>query len=999
MQPRSALDRFLAEAAARPDAPAILEDGQVAETYASLARAALGIGAALRARGAGPEHMVGVAAPRSAALVAGMLGAWAAGAAWTVLDPALPGPRRAVQIDEGQVRWILTAGGQTASLPPGDRAPHLLAIADARRTAPLAEPARIQPGDLAYAYWTSGSTGQPKGVAVEHRGLPGMLAQQIAAIGLGPGQRSLLVLRASFDATLSDIGTALLSGACLCIESALDQGPMAPDALLALMHARRITYADLPPSLLAVLPPDRAPPDLRAVVIGGEPCPVEAVRAWARRVRLINAYGPTEATVCTSLGVCTGAWAEAWDRPLLGAPLDGVVYRVVDGALNEVPPGQPGQLAIGGVQLARGYIARPALEAARFVHIDGERFFLTGDRVVRAPDGAYVFLGRVDRQVKIRGQLVAPEELEAALAAHPDVARAQALTRTRAGRTVLIAAVAPRAPGPPDLAARLMAHVAAHLPSWMQPQRIEVMDALPETATGKVDAAALEAVVEARARAHVVPAPGRAASPDEHVIARAAAQVLDTPEVDLRQGLISLGGDSLTVIAMAAACASAGLTVSAGDLAADVPLRTLALGAGAGSGQPAAALDRAAALPADLAARLRALPPPAQGPPRAILLTGATGFLGARLLLDLGRRSPATLVCLVRADHQDHAWARLRAACDAHEPGALDALAPRVRPVCGDLTAPGLGLAPHARAALARDIDTVFHCAARVNLVEPLAALAPHNLGGTGEILRFCAEGAPKALHHASTLSVFVATDRVPGQVSEDDALDGDIPAGRTVFGGYAQSKWAAERLVRRAAGALPVAVYRLGLITGDPDRGALPRNDFLALLTRGLADLGAVPEAWLDALAVDITPVGFAAPALAAIALAPGTTGPADPRAARTFHIAGRRPVPLGAWIDAMRACGVDLVPVSEHAWRQRARDHGASPGDPGRAAAVLGLCRGQGGAAFHANRALDMFQATGVGFDSRRADAALAGAGIDRPGITPALLARYVRRILEDA
>lgn len=1004
MRSRSALDLFLARAAARPDAPAILEHGRVAETYGSLARAALSIGAALRARGAGPEHLVGIAARKSAAMVAGMLGAWAAGAAWTVLDPALPGPRRALQLDEGRVRWILAAEDQADTIAadtaaPGHDAPRVLPIARARRTEPLARPARIQPGDLAYAFWTSGSTGRPKGVAVEHRGLPGMLAQQIAAFGLGPGQRSLFVLRASFDAAVSDIGTALLAGACLCIEPALDQGPLAPDALLALMRARGITYADLPPSLLAVLPPDQAPPGLATVVIGGEPCPVDTVRAWAGRVRLVNVYGPTEATVCTSLCVCTGAW----DRPLLGAPLRGVVYRVVDGDLREVPAGQPGQLAIGGAQLARGYIARPALEAARFVHLDGDRFFLTGDRVVRAPGGAYHFLGRVDRQVKVRGQLVAPEELEAVLAAHPDVARAHALARDRAGRTTLIALVVPRAGAGPELDARLMAHVTAHLPAWMRPQRIEVVGALPETATGKIDAAALAADLEARADGRPVPAPGRASDHTEGVIARAAARALGTSHVDLRRGLISLGGDSLSVIAMTAACARAGLAVSAGELAADLPLRALARSAGAGAGMSAAVLDRAAALPADIAARLRDLSRPVQGPPRAILITGATGFLGARLLLALGQRSDADLVCLVRANGQEHAWARLRAACDAHAPGALDALAgrarPRVRAVCGDLAAPGLGLAPGAHAALAREVGAVFHCAARVNLVEPLAALAPHNLGGTAEILRFCVEGAVKPLHHASTLSVFVATDRAPGQVSEDDPLDHDARAGAAVFGGYAQSKWAAERLVRRAAPALPVAVYRLGLVTGDPDRGALPGHDFLALLTRGLAALGAVPAAWLDALAVDITPVGFAAPAMAAIALAAHPAMTAAPAPGRTFHIAAQEPVPLRAWIDAMRACGVDIVAVSEDAWRARARRHGPGQGDVAHAAALLGLCRGQGGAAFRANRALDVFQATGTRFDSRRADAALAGAGVDRPAITPALLARYVRRILERA
>jgi amino acid adenylation domain-containing protein/thioester reductase-like protein len=1079
---RSALDCFLMRARAQPEAPAILEDGRVVHTYESLARTALRIGASLHRRGAGPDALVGVAMPKSADFVAAVLGVWAAGAAFTALDPALPAARRAVQIREGRIGWVLTSpahpgdigdigdaadlgapgpahaaeGGDTLA-PPG-----LIDLIDVAtcQDEGLREPVPCQPEHLAYAFWTSGSTGRPKGVAVEHRGLPGMLGQQITAFGLGPGQRSLFLLAIGFDASVSDIGTALLSGACLCIESALAR----PDAetLQALLRARAITYVDIPPSLLALLDPAAAPPSLATVVIGGEVCPVETVRAWATRVRLVNVYGPTEATVCTSLGACTPDWG----RPLLGAPLDDVLYRVVDAELREVPDGEPGQLAIGGVQVARGYIAQPALDAVRFVALDGNdgggaRWFLTGDAVVREPGGAYRYLGRLDRQIKIRGQLAAPEELEAALAAHPGVARAHVHVRGHAGRTALIAFASARSSAHALTPDSLRAHLSERLPAWLLPQRIEILDALPETATGKIDGAALAAVVAswsarepAGATAPAGPAgghssetagwsepagrwesgeSGESAGRWESAIADAAARVLGQADVDLRRGFVSLGGDSLTVIEMAAACTAAGLTVSASDLAADVPLRDLAHGLGTGPAMAAAVLDRAAALPADTVAEIaRAMTEAITAPgavsvhaagaalpvPRAFLVTGATGFLGARLVLELAQRSPATLLCLVRARDAGHAWQRLRAACDAHAPGRLDALGPRVRALPGDIAAPALGLGAHMYEELAHAVDAVFHCAAQINMVAPFAALAPHNLHGTAEILRLCLRGPRKPLHYASTLSVFVATDRNAGCAEEVD----DLGATTTVFGGYAQSKWAAERLVQRAAAALPASVYRLGLITGDPDGGALPARDFLTLLTRGLAAMRAVPAAWLDTLAIDITPVGFAAAAMAAIGL--GAGGQA---AAGTYHIAGRAPVPLRAWIEAMRAAGAIVDEVSEEGWHaQAAQPAPASarpaqpvlpsrpirsgrsgraissgqpaPADPARAFALLGLCRGTGAGAFAAQRALDMFQATGIRFDTRRADAALSGTGIDRPAATSDLLARYVHRILEE-
>jgi amino acid adenylation domain-containing protein/thioester reductase-like protein len=1062
---RSALDCFLTRARAQPEAPAILVDGRVAHTYESLARAALRIGARLRARGAGPDVLIGIAMPKSAELVAAVLGVWAAGAAFTVLDPAQPVARRAVQIREGRVRWVLTGPDPTPdlaadlarSLEDAAVLPELIDVAscaDERLTAP----APCRPEHLAYAFWTSGSTGRPKGVAVEHRGVPGMLGQQITAFGLGPGQRSLFLLSIGFDASVSDIGTALLSGACLCIESALARLDAA--TLQALLRDRAITYVDIPPALLALLDPAGAPPSLATVVIGGEVCPVDTVRAWAARVRLVNVYGPTEATVCTSLGACT----PDWDRPLLGAPLDGVRYRVVDADLREVADGQPGQLAIGGVQVARGYIAQPALDAERFVTMDGARWFLTGDAVVREPGGAYRYIGRLDRQVKVRGQLAAPEELEAALTAHPDVARAHVHVHAQgpAGRAALIAFVTARSGAPALTPDRLRAHLADRLPAWLLPQRIELLDALPETATGKIDGAALAARVAswntgaalaARVAASSAGAagadpaagpaaghtsgreppadraapgePGEPGAPDERILAAAAARVLGRADIDLGHGFISLGGDSLSVIEMAAACTAAGLPVSASDLAADVPLRDLARGLGTGPAMSAATLDQAAALPRDLvpeiaralssatlgaatgptagtaargSQRTPARPAPA-APPRAILVTGATGFLGARLVLELARRSPATLVCLVRGRDHAHAWQRLTAACDAHAPGQLHALGRRVRVLPGDIAAPRLGLDAHVYEELANGVDAVYHCAAQVNMVAPFAALAPHNLHGTAELLRLCLRGPRKPLHHASTLSVFVATDRNTGCAEEAD----DLGATTTVFGGYAQSKWAAERLVQRAAPAVPAAVYRLGLITGDPDGGALPARDFLTWLTRGLAALRAVPAPWLDTLAIDITPVGFAAAAMAAIGLGAGPRG--------AYHIAGRAPVPLRAWVQAMRAAGAVVDEVSEEDWRARAArpvtgarpGAGPGPGQPApaalaRASALLGLCRGAGAGAFAAQRALDMFQATGIRFDTRRADAALSGAGIDRPEATPDLLARYVHRILEE-
>lgn len=184
------------------------------------------------------------------------------------------------------------------------------------------------------------------------------------------------------------------------------------------MAKRRITHIDLPPSVLSLLDATACPPLLRTIIIGGEVCPPEVVRQWAKRVRVVNVYGPTEATVCTSLGVCD---PETWSRPLLGQPLAGITYRVLD---EDLAPVETGQLFIGGVGLARGYRRQPELTATKFITQSGERLYATGDRVILQPDGEYEFLGRIDRQFKRRGQLVEPEEIEACLQKHPSVQRA-----------------------------------------------------------------------------------------------------------------------------------------------------------------------------------------------------------------------------------------------------------------------------------------------------------------------------------------------------------------------------------------------------------------------------------------------------------------------------------------------------------------------------------------------------------------------------------------------
>jgi acyl-coenzyme A synthetase/AMP-(fatty) acid ligase len=351
----------------------------------------------------------------------------------------------------------------------------------------------------------------------------------VAAFGLGPGDRVLQFASPAFDAAVWDLVLALLSGATLCLAEPVDlvPGPVLRDTLAA----RRVTYCLVPPSALALVPADRPLPDLRILVSGGEACPAELAARWAPGRRFVNAYGPTEATVVATL------W-EAGDPAVvpLGAPLPGVHVYLLDPAGRPVPAGLPGELHLGGRNLARGYLGRPDLTAAAFIRgAGGERLYRTGDRAVRTPAGL-VYLGRVDDQVKIRGFRVEPAEAERAMRDQPGVRAAAVVSRRARTGTELVGYYVGDGLDPPALRTAL----AAILPAYLIPAHLVALDALPVTAAGKLDRAALpDPVPAARSR----PARG----PLETRIAAAWCRALGVEAVGALDNFFDVGGHSLAL--------------------------------------------------------------------------------------------------------------------------------------------------------------------------------------------------------------------------------------------------------------------------------------------------------------------------------------------------------------------------------------------------------------------------------------------------------------------
>jgi amino acid adenylation domain-containing protein/non-ribosomal peptide synthase protein (TIGR01720 family) len=412
---------FERQVARTPDAAALSFAGRQL-SYRELDARADRLARHLHGLGVRRGTLVGLCVERSPELVVGLLGVLKAGGAYLPLDPSYPLERLAFMIEDAQAPVLLTLSHLADALPPfwGQT----LCLDEDReevaRESDRSLDVAVTPGDLAYVIYTSGSTGRPKGVLVEHRGVGQLAAAQAPAFGLRAGVRQLQFASPGFDASVSEIFTALLSGATLVL-AGRDELLPGPE-LLGLLRRERIHTVTLPPTLLSALEADDLP-ELRVVVAAGESCGVEAVSRWlgggARR--FLNAYGPTEATVCATMGEVS-----AGGRVTIGRPLGHARVYVLNGLGEPVPVGVTGELYVGGGGVARGYLNRPGLTAERFVPDPfsgepGARLYRTGDVVRWLPTGELEFVGRLDRQVKVRGFRIEPGEVEAALSAHAGV--------------------------------------------------------------------------------------------------------------------------------------------------------------------------------------------------------------------------------------------------------------------------------------------------------------------------------------------------------------------------------------------------------------------------------------------------------------------------------------------------------------------------------------------------------------------------------------------------
>ncbi|HEY1941363.1 MAG TPA: amino acid adenylation domain-containing protein, partial [Roseiarcus sp.] len=856
---------------------------------------------------------------RSAAMVTALLAILKSGAAYLPIDPDYPAERIAFMLADARPALLLTT---TALAAHFDDATSKLLL-DGEETAAALGNCRdcnpeqsdrsrpLSPLDPAYVIYTSGSTGRPKGVVVTHLGIPSLVQAQIERFGITPDARILQFASASFDASIMELLMALPAGAALVAPPA---GKLVGEILADALTRYGVTHAMLAPAALASLPPVGAP-SLRCLVVGGDSCPPDLVARWSQGRRMVNAYGPTESTIVTTLSQpLAGAGI-----PPIGAPVHNTRVYVLDDGLQPAPIGVAGDLYVGGLGLARGYLNRPDLTAERFVAspygAPGSRLYRTGDLVRWRADGALDFLGRSDQQVKIRGFRIELGEIEACLAQHPNVAQAAVIVREdQPGEKRLTAYVTPTDGDRPE-PADLRRHIARLLPDYMTPSAFVVLDCLPLTPSGKLDRKALPAP-------DILPGPVWRAprTPRETMLCALFAETLGLSRIGIDDNFFDLGGHSLLAIRLARRIREA--------VKADFPIT--------GVYMTPVVKDLAAHLDdeeegragdtTDLTRDALLAPhiwPAAKRPvadPRCVFLTGASGFVGSHLLDTLLRETDARIVCHVRAPDALAGRTRVqRALSERHlADGWRDE---RIEVLTGDLSQPALGLNETGIRFVREECDAIYHCGAQVEFLHLYRALKPANVDSVSDLIEWTARGRAKSLHYISTLGVIDPSGREP--VSEQS----ELRSWRGLIGGYSQSKWVGDTLARQAQKrGLPVSIYRLGAVTGDYTHALCNETDLIWRLARIYASLEAMPD--LD-MTLNMTPADDVARAILRLSSDRGSLG-------GVYHLMSADALTLRdvAAVFARLDLPLDLMPVD--LWMSLARQRLLERYDEGLAAVL---------------------------------------------------------------
>ncbi|BAY23196.1 non-ribosomal peptide synthase [Calothrix sp. NIES-2100] len=542
-----------------PDAVAVVFENQQL-TYRELNDRANQLAHQLQTLGVKPDVLVGICVERSLEMIVGLLGILKAGGAYVPLDPNYPSDRLAFMLSDAQLPVLLTQQRLVEKLPEHQAIAICLdadwnEIAKNNNSNPTS---KATTANLAYVIYTSGSTGKPKGVMVEHTGLCNLVTAQIQTYNVQTDSRILQFASFSFDASIFEVVMALGTGARLYLGT--KESLLPGSSLIELLQNYGITHITLPPSALAVLPAEELPA-LQNLTVAGEACPPDLVERWSCGRRFFNGYGPTEATVWSTIAECS---SHSTNKPPIGRPIANTQIYLLDQYLQPVPVGVPGELHIGGIGLARGYLNRPQLTQQKFIphpfsNEPGARLYKTGDLARYLSDGNIEYLGRIDNQVKLRGFRIELGEIEALLSQHSGVIQNTIINREDIpGIQRLVAYTVPNPDQIPTIS-ELRQFLKERLPEYMVPSAFVMLDTLPLTPNGKIDRRALPAPESRPELAVNFVAPR---TPQEEKLAAIWADVLRLQQVGIHDNFFEIGGDSILSLQIIARANQAGIQLN-----------------------------------------------------------------------------------------------------------------------------------------------------------------------------------------------------------------------------------------------------------------------------------------------------------------------------------------------------------------------------------------------------------------------------------------------------
>jgi amino acid adenylation domain-containing protein/thioester reductase-like protein len=986
------VDLFRAQAERMPDRKAIVMD-DTCLTYRELDEQSDQLARYLILLGAEKDRIIPFCLPQIPLKICCMLAILKAGSAYLAIDPSYSTSRIDHMLKDSGAGMVITISGYKELF--GYAGTRLIFLDKERALTGEGIPVPPRPDDLAYVGYTSGTTGIPKGILIEHRSLSNFIRHYARLLDISANDRTLQFASVSFDGAVIDIWIPLIKGAELHL---YPNNRIVGESLLAFLITHGITRVPfITPSVLATLPESPDPVIVGVIGIGGEACAPSLSEHWRNKVKLVNMYGPTETTVAVNEYVY-----DSIHPPFtLGRPIGNTAFYVLDKFLLPVPIGVIGELYIAGTPLARGYLNLPELTASVFMSnpfVTGDkpgmaRMYRTGDRVRYLADGLLEFVGRDDQQVKIRGHRVELSGIETLLLKVPGIRQAVAIVKERSGIIAYLVHEDGVLSG--NTAAAVINGIqrvlSDQLPNYMLPAEYVFLERMPVNEIGKIHIGGLPVAVHASLSVSAgAEQEGLAMTTGERMIAGIWKAVLNISAVGPDDDFFLLGGHSLSLTMVHSRLPDPiRESITMHDLYECSTIRLLSQRIesrtgrkGVLSGKEKSDMEQRLlndiSIPFEIPTGLQPVTIPSTGPV-AILLTGATGFVGIHLLTELLLQTQATIYLLVRAKNEQEAEASLIKSMVQQQLSLSGFARDRIVIVCGNLSRPLLGLSQTAFDKLAGEIDMIYHCGSSVNFIKPYSAMKAPNVEGMQEILRLATTHTLKPISLLSAVAIFgweYYFTRKKVYTEADNGLS-SLPY-LTQDLGYTQSKWVMDQIAQLAiARGIPIAIFRVGYVLCHSVTGATEPGQWWSRLVRTCLELKSYPLL-KDQLEEFVT-VDFVCKAIVRISQNPDARG-------KIFNISplSEDNISLEAFFMRLQDYfGLNITPQPFREWLKRWENNENSPLYP-----LLSMFRDE---VYDGNSIIEMYQHA-PDFDTKNTAAFLEGSGIPFPHLDKALLAKYL-------